>query len=90
MKLGVRELTCRELTEFLADYFAGELSPDERPLFEGHLAECPGCAAYLRSYAETMRLAKDACEDEQVPVGVPEQLVRAIVAARPSAPRRPR
>ena len=82
MTLGVRELTCRELTEFLADYFADELRPDERSLFEGHLAECPDCVAYLRSYAETMRLAKDAYDDDPVQAGVPEQLVRAILAAR--------
>jgi anti-sigma factor RsiW len=97
MTLGVKELTCRELTEFLADYFAGELGPDGRSLFEGHLADCPDCVAYLRSYAETMRLAKDAYGDEPVPAGVPEQLIRAILAARervpsstPSAPREPR
>jgi len=97
MTLGVRELMCREVTEFLADYFAGELGPDERSLFEGHLAECPDCVAYLRSYAETMRLAKDAYEADPVPAGVPEQLIRAILAARErvassttSPPRRPR
>ena len=80
--LGVREVTCRELTDFLADYLAGELGPDERSVFEGHLAECPDCVAYLRSYAETMRLAKDAYEDDPVPAGVPEQLIRAILTAR--------
>jgi hypothetical protein len=47
------------LTDFLADYFASELGPNERALFEGHLAECANCVAYLQSYAETMRLAKD-------------------------------
>ena len=82
MTLGVRELTCRELTEFLADYFAGELGPDEQSVFEGHLAECPDCAAYLRSYAETVRLARGAYADDPVPTGVPEGLVRAIFEAR--------
>ena len=82
MTLGERDLTCRELSEFLADYFAGELGPEERFLFEGHLAECPECVAYLRSYAETTRLAKDAYEDGPVPAGVPEELVRAILEAR--------
>ena len=38
-----RELTCRELTDFLVDYCAGELGLDERSLFESRLAECPDC-----------------------------------------------
>jgi anti-sigma factor RsiW len=77
------------LTEFLADYFARELSPDERSIFEGHLGECPDCVAYLRSYAETMRLAKDAYDDDQIPAGVPDGLMRAILAARKRSPRSP-
>ena len=67
MTPGVRELTCRDLADFLADYFAGELSLDERSVFEGHLAECPDCAAYLRSYAETIRLARGAYADDPLP-----------------------
>jgi anti-sigma factor RsiW len=92
MTLGVRVLTCRELADFLADYFAGELHLDERSAFERHLAECPDCAVYLRSYAETIRLARDAYTDDTVSAGVPEKLVRTIIAARerslrsPSAP----
>lgn len=77
-----RELTCREMAAFLADYFAGELPAEERSLFEGHLAECPDCLAYLQRYADTMRLAKDAYADDPVPSDVPERLVRAILAAR--------
>jgi anti-sigma factor RsiW len=82
MTAGTRELTCRELTDFLADYFAGELGPNERALFEGHLAECPDCVAYLRSYAETMRLAKDAYDNGRIPADVPDELVLAILEAR--------
>ena len=82
MTLDARELTCRELSEFLARYFAGGLGPDERALFEEHLAECPDCVAYLRSYAETMGLAKDAYELDAVPADVPVALIRAILAAR--------
>jgi anti-sigma factor RsiW len=89
MTLGVRELTCRELADFLADYFAGELGLDERSVFEKHLAECPDCAAYLRSYAETIRLARDAYTGDPVPADVPEELVRAILEARERPPRPP-
>ena len=76
-------LMCRELADFLGDYLAGELGPDERAIFERHLADCPDCAAYLRSYAATVRLAKDAYDDDDpIPADVPEGLVRAIVEAR--------
>jgi predicted anti-sigma-YlaC factor YlaD len=74
-------LTCRELTEFVADYLAGQLASERRALFEEHLGECPECHAYLRSYAVTMRLAKNAYDDEPAPAEVPERLVRAILAA---------
>jgi anti-sigma factor RsiW len=77
----MQALTCRELSEFLADYLADELGPDERLRFEEHLAECPECVAYLRSYAETRQLVKDAFEDGPLPPP-PEELVRAILAAR--------
>jgi anti-sigma factor RsiW len=89
MTLGVRELTCSELVDFLAHYFAGELSLDERSVFERHLAECPDCAAYLRSYAETIQLARDTYAGDPVPAGVPEALVRAILDARERPPRSP-
>jgi anti-sigma factor RsiW len=86
MTAVIRELTCRELTAFLADYFDGELGAEERSLFEEHLAGCPECLAYLRSYAETMRLTKDAYADDPVPAAIPEPLVQAILAAREQAP----
>ena len=85
----MREVTCRELTACLADYFAGALGSDQRSLFDGHLAKCPDCVAYLGSYVETMRLAKDAYEDDPVPAGVPEQLIRAILAALERTPGSP-
>ena len=76
-------MTCRELVEFLADYMAGELPAKVRRVFEAHLADCPECVTYLRSYADTVRLARACAEtDDAVPAEVPERLVRAILAAR--------
>jgi anti-sigma factor RsiW len=89
MTAGGSELTCRERADFLADYFAGELGARERSAFEGHLADCPDCTAYLRSYAETIRLARDAYAEDAVATGVPEKLVRAILDARARAERSP-
>ena len=76
------ELTCREMTDFLADYLDGTLAPAERVPFEAHLAECPECVAYLRSYAETIRLARETRDADALAARVPDDLVRAILAAR--------
>ena len=82
-------MTCRELSGFLDEYLAGNLAPEERAPFETHLAECPDCVTYLRSYADTIQLGKDACRDpdDPVPPAVPDALVQAIVAARGRSPR---
>jgi len=78
------KLTCREFVEFLGDYLSGELSPDQVMAFDAHLARCPSCVNYANTYRETTRLAKAAlrCDEEPVPADVPEELVRAILAAR--------
>jgi predicted anti-sigma-YlaC factor YlaD len=82
MTAGADELTCREVADFVAGYLADELGGQVRSLFEEHLAECPDCVAYLRSYADTIGATKDAYEVDAVEAGVPERLVRAILAAR--------
>ena len=73
-------MTCRELTDFLDDYLAGELHPDERRRFDTHLADCPSCREYLRGYRDAIRLSKEALADEEAPM--PPELVRAITASR--------
>lgn len=79
-------MTCRELTGFLADYLGADLPATERTRFDAHLAVCPSCRAYLESYRQTVALGKAAFADPDaaVPADVPEQLVRAILAARRS------
>src|SRR5215470_4986023 len=49
-------MTCRELVDFLRAYLDGELSEDVRRRFEENLAACPECAAYLKTYRETVKL----------------------------------
>jgi len=54
-----------------------------RAVFDAHLAACPECVTYLRTYRDTIRLVKDACRDaeDSLPADVPEGLVGAILAA---------
>jgi anti-sigma factor RsiW len=77
-------MTCREFAEFLMEYLSGELSPAERSVFDEHLAKCPDCVAYLRTYEETIKFEKAAfaVPAGPVPDQVPEDLVRAILDAR--------
>jgi anti-sigma factor RsiW len=47
-------MDCRELIEqFLMDYVSRALLPEQEAAFDQHLAQCPSCVNYLRSYQET-------------------------------------
>lgn len=76
-------MNCRELVEFLIDYVSGELPTERRALFEGHLAECPNCVAYVQSYRATIEAGKAAYDDPEARVAaMPPKLVQAILASR--------
>jgi anti-sigma factor RsiW len=79
-----RAITCREFVEFLDDYVAGSLSEDRRAELDGHLAECPPCVAYLKTYRATIQMGRDVLRrtDDPVPEEVPDALVQAILSAR--------
>jgi anti-sigma factor RsiW len=83
-------LNCRECIEFLLDYSAGELPPETRALFLGHLERCPPCVAYLESYEQTVKLARGACRrcEAGAAAEVPEDLILAILSVRESSDRR--
>jgi anti-sigma factor RsiW len=79
-------MNCREFTEFLHEYLFGDLPAAERAEFEKHLVECPWCVAYLDSYRKTIQLeqaAFAAAEDAPPPADAPEELIQAILQARP-------
>jgi len=78
-----RDLTCQELAGFVMDYLDDALPAGERAAFEAHLALCEDCLVYLRSYREAVRLGKTyGGSDDERPPEMPEELVRAILAAR--------
>lgn len=79
-----RELSCRELVEFLNEYVDDELPPERRGVFERHIAICDDCRRYLEQYRSVMKLsalAFAAPVTSTLPP-VPEALVRAIMDAR--------
>ena len=77
-------MTCREFADFIMDYTSGELPDDVRALFERHLSRCANCHTYLTEYKATVAAGMEAFADENaaVPDDVPEDLIRAILAAR--------
>jgi anti-sigma factor RsiW len=79
-------VTCREVADFLLDYSIGELPESTRQAFERHLSVCPNCREYIALYLASVELGRRAFEDEEraaVQAGVPEDLVAAILGARP-------
>jgi len=82
-------MTCREATDVLDRYLDGELPRRKALAFKLHLLLCPACRNYLRSYKLTIRAAKNALLDPDgpPPSDMPEELVKAILAARGRASR---
>ena len=77
---------CREISDFLMAYLDGELPAEQREAFDKHLAACPPCATYLKSYEATVRLGK-LCGCSGLPAApIPENLVKAILEARAKKP----
>ncbi|MFZ2055745.1 MAG: zf-HC2 domain-containing protein [Candidatus Aminicenantales bacterium] len=68
-------MRCERIEELLSAFLEGELSPAEKALVEGHLADCPDCASLLGD----MRRAQQAL------TGFPEVEVSPGLQARLAA-----
>ncbi|HYO14069.1 MAG TPA: zf-HC2 domain-containing protein [Thermoanaerobaculia bacterium] len=76
-----RGVMCREVLTFLSAYLDGELPPDVVAAFDEHIAHCESCVAYIQSYKQTVELGKRALAEEEE-AALPEDLLRAVLAAR--------
>lgn len=76
-------LTCREVNDVLMDYLDGALDAGQRRAFEEHLAACPPCVNYMKTYQEAVRLGRAAFSTSDKPAEeeLPEDLIRSILAA---------
>lgn len=76
-------LTCREMTQVLADYLDGTMPAEDRMALGRHLDACSSCGAFLRTYETTIRLTgMMPCEE------MPEDLkIRLAAFARRVAAR---
>ena len=66
-------LACVDGVGLLMDYLEGALAPAERGAVDGHLAICPRCVAFVRSYRETPRIFRDALSTP-MPAGLGERV----------------
>ena len=81
-------MKCRELADFLMDYVCGELPEENRSHFELHLTRCRNCREYLVQYEGCVKAGRIACGEmsDELPADVPEDLVKAVLAARKIEP----
>jgi anti-sigma factor RsiW len=70
-------LTCAEIVQLITEYLEGRLAPAERRRFEGHIAICPPCRAFLEQMRTTVELVRDLRE-EDVPPEMEEHLLAAF------------
>ena len=72
-------LNCKQVIELLAEYLEATLGADLLSALERHLANCPACVAYLRTYRKTRQLAADAGRVE-MPAEVKARLREFLLA----------
>ncbi len=72
-------LTCAEIIDFVMAYLDRELPDAQRTAFEQHLAVCPECVAFLKTYEATVRLESSV---QGPPPVLPPTLIAAILKAR--------
>ena len=55
---------CRDVGQLLYEYVEKRLEPPVIQQLEQHLADCPGCLAFINTYKQTMRLSSELrCRD---------------------------
>lgn len=52
--------SCKDSIHLLLDYLDGEMSPEEQQHLEEHLAGCPPCVDFVRTYKATSGICKKA------------------------------
>ena len=74
-------MNCREATDFLTDYLAGDLAAALAADFDRHLAECANCLTFLTQFKDCIQAGRLAYTGPGAPADchLPEELVQAIL-----------
>lgn len=77
-------MTCAQFDAFICDYLDGKLPLPQALAFRLHMGLCADCRSYLAAYRNTIELQRQLLRVPEAPVpdDVPEDLVRAVLAAR--------
>ncbi|MBI3328562.1 MAG: zf-HC2 domain-containing protein [Nitrospinae bacterium] len=66
-------LRCQDVVDLVLSYLEDTLDPGERQILEAHIADCPNCLRFLKTYRETVALGQQLRE-EAIPSDVRERL----------------
>jgi anti-sigma factor RsiW len=69
--------SCKSVTTLIGDYLSGTLDPRLRGSFEAHLANCPDCSAFLKTYKRTIEATRAFLKLQALQSGPPKLTLRA-------------
>jgi len=67
-------LTCKEVVELVTEYLENALLPEKRKRLEEHIADCPGCTAYIEHVRQTIGILHQLAEEPALPATKQELL----------------
>lgn len=77
-------LKCRDVGKLLYDYVDGSLEPALKQQLEQHLADCPGCLAFINTYRQTIKLSKEL-RPREIPTELRQKL-RSFIKSKSLQP----
>jgi anti-sigma factor RsiW len=69
--------TCKQVTDLVLDYLTDKLSAGVKRSFERHLANCPDCVSFLKTYKKAVAVTK-AVKTDEIPARVRDNVLRFL------------